>query len=122
MSVDTLVIILGSFFARGLTYVARSRVRSFEGLHIVHTVQHQELTAQVMNLFADQSEVIHAEYIRLRRFLRHEGRRIISTMTFPEVFDAAAVIEGFAQFPSEDTNAEPCVTQCVKKEEDHLRT
>ena len=73
MSVDTLVIILGSFFARGLTYVARSRVRSFEGLHIVPTVQHQELSTEVMNLFADQSEVIHAEYIRLRRFLRPEG-------------------------------------------------
>ena len=104
-----------------MTYVARSRVRSFEGLHIVPTVQHQELTAEVMNLFADQSEVIHAEYIRLRRFLRPECRRIISAMTFPEMFDAAAVIEGFAQFPTEDTNAEPCNTM-RKKGEDHLRT
>ena len=73
------------------------------------------LRCNTNNLFADQSEVIHAEYIRLRRFLRPEGRRIISAMTFPEMFDAAAVIEGFVQFATEDTNAEPSNTMRKKK-------
>jgi hypothetical protein len=65
VSVDQLVWILGPQFAMGLSYVAMSRVTSFNGLYIIPSNKNKSITAEYLNSRPTLLEKASDEYNRL---------------------------------------------------------
>ena len=66
ITVDHLVWVLDKFYCFALAYVPLGRCETFQGLHIVPTIEYPKLTTKHLNLWQDVLAKIHKEYKRLR--------------------------------------------------------
>jgi hypothetical protein len=97
--------VLGTFFCRGLGFVAASRTTSSNGLYIVQNGTYKFFPESSMNSHQTELTSIHEEYYKLRKNKRNEARRIAATSIkdiLPHLSLLQDVVQNFSYIPDID--------------------